>query len=140
MEHSKLILMLENEVERLERFHKVLDSVEHKVVLKHWRTVRDFVSGFEAERSKPDLICLDHDLFKWKFDEPEPGDGREVAEFLASQKPACHAIIHSSNAPAAQSMFFTLQEAGWDVERIAPLGQDWIETYWWPTARPWIFG
>jgi hypothetical protein len=30
-------------------------------------------------------------------------------------------------------MLFSLRDAGWTVERIAPLGDDWIENYWYPT-------
>lgn len=31
-------------------------------------------------------------------------------------------------------MLHTLEEAGWMVDRIAPIGLDWIETYWAPTV------
>lgn len=135
---EKLVLMLEDETERLVRFKAVLAEHAISTELKHWRTAHAFIDGFRANDRVPDLICLDHDLFVDSPDDPDPGDGRDVAKFLAQQEPSCHIIIHSSNAPAADSMFFTLQDAGWDVEQIAPLGTDWIEAYWWPTARRWI--
>ena len=134
------ILMLEDETHRLDRFMSVLAENCPDVVLNHWRTANSFIDGFKNAAVKPMLICLDHDLFVDSPDDPDPGDGRDVAEFLAKTIPCCHVIIHSSNAPAAQSMYFTLLEADWDVERIAPIGQDWIESYWWPTAKPWIRG
>ena len=43
-------------------------------------------------------------------------------------------LIHSTNAPAADSMLLTLRDAGWVVDRISPLGDDWIEAYWYPYA------
>ena len=74
--------------------------------------------------------------FVWADDEPDPGDGRDVAEFLAGQTPCCPVLIHSTNGPAADSMYFTLDDAGWTVDKIAPFGEDWIEAYWRPTVVP----
>ena len=127
-----------DEVDRLDRFRAILEKYEETIEWRHWRTAADFIAGYQDAPRQPALICLDHDLFTEHPDDPDPGDGREVAEYLANQTPACHVIIHSSNAPAANSMYFTLEDAGWDVERIAPLGADWIETYWWSTAKPWL--
>ncbi|MEL7500740.1 MAG: cyclic-phosphate processing receiver domain-containing protein [Planctomycetota bacterium] len=135
---ARLILMLEDESERLTRFDFMLAKLGASVEWRHWRTAPEFVAGFQAAGRTPSLICLDHDLFTDHPDDPDPGDGRDVAQFMAAQKPCCHVIIHSSNAHAADSMYFTLADANWDVERIAPLGHDWIESYWWFTAKPWI--
>lgn len=134
----RLILMLEDESERLERFASVLAKHGDTIEWRHWRIAPNFIAGYQSTDRKPALICLDHDLFVDKPDDPDPGDGRDVAEFMATQHPCCHVIIHSSNAHAADSMLFTLKEANWDVEKIAPLGDDWIESYWWPTAKPWL--
>ena len=128
--------MLEDESERIERFDAVLKNLE--VEFQHWRTAIDFIDGYRVTNRAPNLICLDHDLFTDHKDDPDPGDGRDVAEFLANQTPCCHVIIHSSNYFAAESMLFTLTESNWDVERIAPLGADWIESYWWSVAKPWF--
>lgn len=139
MNDSPLILMLEDETERLDRFVAVLSAQDRDIELRHWRTANEFIAGFENRGRTPALICLDHDLFTESPDDPDPGDGRDVAEFLARSSPCCHIIIHSSNQPAADSMYFTLQDAKWDVEKIAPLGDAWIEEYWWVTARPFLF-
>jgi hypothetical protein len=82
----------------------------------------------------PDLICLDHDLFTDSPDEPDPGDGRDVAAFLITRLAKCPALIHSTNAHAADSMMFSMRDAGWTVDRIAPIGDDWIESFWYPVA------
>jgi hypothetical protein len=31
-------------------------------------------------------------------------------------------------------MLFSMRDAGWTVDRIAPIGDDWIESYWYPVA------
>jgi hypothetical protein len=82
----------------------------------------------------PDLICLDHDLFVDSPDDPDPGDGRDVSNFLITQEAQCPVLIHSTNAHAADSMLFSMRDAGWTVDRIAPIGDDWIESYWYPVA------
>ena len=130
--------MLEDETDRLNRFASLLTTHLPDVQFNHWRTANSFIEGFRSASPSPTLICLDHDLFTESPDDPDPGDGRDVARFLAEHNPCCHIIIHSSNVPAAESMYFTLSDAGWDVERIAPIGADWIESFWWPNAKPWI--
>ena len=139
-ESPKLILMFEDESKRLVRFKAVLSTLGDSVEWRHWRTAPDFIAGYRSETvdRAPALVCLDHDLFTDSPDDPDPGDGRDVARFLSEQPPVCHVIIHSSNMPAADSMFFTLQDAKWDVEKVAPLGDDWIESYWWILAKPWL--
>jgi len=134
----KLLLMLEDESNRLERFTKLLDTLGETVEFRHWRTASGFIAGFDNADRVPSLICLDHDLFTDHRDDPDPGDGRDVALHMSNTAPQCHVIIHSSNGHAADSMLFTLEDANWDVEKIGPIGRDWIEAYWWPTVLPWI--
>jgi len=135
--NDSLVVMLEDEIDRLRRFDAILRTCR-SVEFRHWRIADDFIREYASLVRPPDLICLDHDLFPENEGEPDPGDGRDVAKFLAKQTPCCHVIIHSSNAHAADSMLYTLLEAGWDAERIAPWGDDWIESYWWPTAKRWV--
>ena len=128
-----LILMLEDDRERIGRFRTILAGNEG-AQLTVFRTAQDFIAGYQSLNETPNLVGLDHDLFTDSPDDPDPGDGRDVASFLSTQTPVCPVLIHSTNAPAADSMVFTSREAGWIVDRIAPLGHDWIETYWYPYA------
>jgi len=129
---TKMLLMLEDDRDRIERFDCVLGSVA--IQLTYFRTAHDFIRAYESLTIVPKLISLDHDLFVDHDNDPDPGDGRDVAKFLALHKPISPILIHSTNAIAADSMLFTLQDAGWTVDRIAPIGDDWIESYWFPTA------
>ena len=124
-----MILMLEDETERLERFAAVIGQQLSDRPFQHRRSAHEFIR-LMVKLPQPELICLDHDLFPWSSDEPDPGDGRDVAHFLAQRQPNCPIVIHSSNAPAAASMKSTLEEANWQVHRVPPLGEDWIETAW----------
>ncbi len=129
---TKMLLMLEDDRDRIERFARVLGSVA--IQLAYLRTAHDFILAYESLTTVPKLISLDHDLFVDHDNDPDPGDGRDVARFLALHKPISPILIHSTNAIAADSMLCTLQDAGWTVDRIAPIGDDWIESYWFPTA------
>jgi len=80
------------------------------------------------------LISLDHDL-EPSGEEEDPGDGLEVAKFLAQRPPCCPVIIHSSNTLRSLAMSGEFELAGWKFLRVPPLGEDWIEAFWRPTAR-----
>jgi hypothetical protein len=134
----KLILMLEDDLDRIRRFKAVVARHHADAVLTIARTAPDFVAKHAALTAVPDLICLDHDLFVDSPDDPDPGDGRDVSNFLITQMATCPALIHSTNAHAADSMLFSMRDAGWTVDRIAPIGDDWIESYWYPIAMEMI--
>jgi ADP-ribosylglycohydrolase len=54
----------------------------------------------------------------------------DVARFLGDFLPVCPVLIHSSNTDRVYSMHNELRFAGWMVDRVGPLGADWIETSW----------
>lgn len=80
------------------------------------------------------LVSLDHDLMALPDCHGvllDPGDGRDVANYLAARDPVCQVIVHSSNELRAIEMADTLRAAAWQVTRVYPrLGPDWIETQW----------
>lgn len=125
----KLLLMLEDDLDRIRRFKAVVARYNADAVPTIARTAPDFVVAYSALTEVPDLICLDHDLFVDSPDDPDPGDGRDVSNFLVTQVAQCPALIHSTNAHAADSMLFSMRDSGWTVDRIAPIGDDWIESY-----------
>lgn len=108
----KQLIMLEDDLERIERFHSILARYHPNAVLKIFRNVPAFIAAFSTLDSTPDLICLDHDLFPIAPDEPDPGDGRDASAFLISQSIRCPVLIHSSNSMAADSMF-VFDARGW---------------------------
>lgn len=131
----KAWVMLEDDLQRIARFREVLWRHFPQATFDVSRTAAEFIARYSELRETPSLICLDHDLFPDSPEDPDPGDGRDVAAFLASQTPIAPVLIHSTNADAADSMLYCLLENGWVADRISPLGDDWIESYWFPIAR-----
>jgi CheY-like chemotaxis protein len=88
-----------------------------------------------------EVICisLDHDmelLVDAQGQLSDPGTGREIADYLATQSPQCHVVVHSTNTAAAEGMESVLTESGWTVNRVAPWGDlDWVGASWFPTVR-----
>ncbi len=76
------------------------------------------------------LISLDHDLEPQPGYDDDPGDGIDVARFLAEKTPVCPVIIHSSNGNRARWMLGEFELGGWNCRPVAPIGDDWIEAYW----------
>lgn len=130
--------MLEDDLDRIRRFRAVVAHQHPGAVLTIARTAPTFISEYRSLRQTPELICLDHDLFTDSPDDPDPGDGRDVSAFLITQPPTCPVLIHSTNTFAADSMMYSMREAGWIVTRISPIGDDWIESYWYPIAQEMI--
>ena len=130
----KLLMMLEDDLDRIRRFRAVVAGHFPNAALNISRTARDFIVSYPALSDTPDLICLDHDLFTDSPNDPDPGDGRDVSNYLISQKAKCPVLIHSTNTSAADSMLYSMRDAGWTIDRIAPIGEDWIEAFWYPTA------
>lgn len=130
----KFLLMLEDDLDRIRRFKAIVARHYPSAILTVARTAPDFKTAYWSLTEMPDLICLDHDLFTDSLNDPDPGDGRDVSDFLVTRLAKCPALIHSTNAAAADSMLYSMREGGWTVDRIVPIGEDWIETYWYPAA------
>lgn len=122
----KLLLMLEDDHDRIQRFRNIVARHHPSAIMAIARTAADFITAYWSLTETPDLIC--HDLFVDLPDEPDTGDGRDVSNFLILQMAKCPALIHSTNAHAADSMFFSMRDDGWTVDRVSPIGDDWIES------------
>jgi len=124
------VLMLEDSRERLERFTRVLTEIAPEWVLRHWRAAPAMIRECGPYLPCCGLICLDHDLNPLSGSTEDPGDGLEVARHLATLRPACPILIHSSNGEGATRMLGEFQLGGWEAYTILPLGEGWIERYW----------
>jgi hypothetical protein len=127
--HGGHVLILEDDEGRMEGFLGVLAGVRLELEVVHWRNGRQMIRECGAYLGSCRLICLDHDLEVVAGGE-DPGDGLEVARYLAGVKPVCPVLIHSSNGEGVQRMRGELEFAGWDVATVLPFGEGWIESYW----------
>jgi hypothetical protein len=61
----------------------------------------------------------------------DPGTGRDVADWLATNRPVCPVIIHSTNDLAVPGMQRVLEDSGWNCRCVTPYGDlDWIREIW----------
>ena len=125
-----MILILEDDDDRVRRFGKALRRERIALPVVRWRDAR--VMAAEAGRYLPSarLISLDHDLEPESATSTDPGDGRMVVQALIKHRQPCPLIIHSSNGTRADWMMGDLELAGWACRRVAPIGERWIEEYW----------
>jgi hypothetical protein len=94
----------------------------------------EMISWLAKNLEQAQLVCLDHDLGPNRNRSGEifdPGTGRDVANYLATRKPTCPIIIHTTNSLAAPGMTMVLDDSGWKNERIAPYNDlEWISAMW----------
>ena len=127
--------MLEDDRDRIARFTACLGSIDPSLRMVLWRNAQTMIREVEPYLASARLISLDHDLERWEGDIEDPGDGIDVARFLAARAPVCPVIIHSSNGTRGDWMIGEFELGGWDFKRVGPIGDDWIEAYWRVVAR-----
>jgi CheY-like chemotaxis protein len=125
-----MLLMLEDNAERIERFTTMLRLVDPALEMRVWRNAWTMLREVEPLRPAARLLCLDHDLDPEEGSSEDPGTGWEVTQRLASLPPACPVIIHTSNGERGTWMEGEFDLGGWKYSRISPLGDDWIEQDW----------
>ena len=103
--------------------------------MRVWRDAPSMLAECENFFDDTHLISLDHDLNPQPEAADDPGTGLDLAKFFAGHFPFCPVIIHSTNADRAWSMHNELRFANWLVDRVGPIGDDWIRKLWLPKAR-----
>lgn len=134
MSHRTIIL-LEDNPERVRQFESAVAGLDEGYRLRVWRDAARMMGECHADLADVALISLDHDLNKEKDDSPDPGDGVQVAEFLARLPKLCPVILHTSNSERVWSMHNAFRFGGWQTEQVMPFGDDWIIRNWLPKAR-----
>jgi len=130
MAMPRSILILEDDENRIAGFKKVVAELGDAFTLKIWRDAPSMIAECEPFFTNVALFSLDHDLNPQPGAVADPGTGLEVAQFLADFLPVCPVLIHSSNTDRAYSMLNELRFSGWTVDRVGPLGVDWIASAW----------
>jgi CheY-like chemotaxis protein len=128
------ILVLEDDEERAAAMKRILAERFDRFKHVFFDNAPETIAWLRENLKEATLICLDHDLGPNRqrgnkvFD---PGTGRDVVDYLASQTPRCPVIVHTTNSWAAPGMEMVLAEAGWKCARVIP-SEDlkWIRTAW----------
>ncbi len=131
----RTILILEDNGERIAAFQKTVAVLGDDFEPKVWRDARSMCAECAAYFSNAALISLDHDLNPMPGVTSDPGTGLDVAQFLGDFLPVCPVLIHTSNMDRLWTMHNELRFAGWIVDRVGPIGTDWIETSWLRSVR-----
>jgi hypothetical protein len=125
-----MLLMLEDDDDRIGRFRATLAAIDPTLRLVVWRDARAMIRALEEFLPRARLISLDHDLEPIPGEGADPGTGVDVAKFLAARPPSCPVIIHSSNTQRSRWMAGEFELAGWKYKMAPPIGEDWVEQYW----------
>jgi len=125
-----IVFILEDNSERCAEMLAVLAKHSFQLSGKICKSAREAIDHLASNINEIDLICLDHDL-ESSPDNPEPGDGRDVVQWLVSQPIRKPVLIHTSNGMFGREMEQVLCESGWQCERLVPYdGHDWIAKSW----------
>ena len=135
MSSAPSILILEDNDDRIAAFRRAVASLGSDFDLKVWRDAHSMCEECDAYFPRAALISLDHDLNPMPGVTTDPGTGLDVAQFLGDFLPLCPVLIHSSNIDRVYSMQNELRFAGWMVDRVGPIGTDWVETSWLRSVR-----
>lgn len=130
-----MILLLEDDADRIRRFTSALQRIAPGSPLVVWRDAYRMSREVGAHLASARLISLDHDLEPQPDDPPDLGDGLIVAKALVLHRQTCPVIIHSSNGTRSEWMAGEFEPAGWSHRRVAPIGERWIEEHWRIVAR-----
>jgi hypothetical protein len=125
----RTVLILEDDLGRTERFRAALKRLGTNFEMKVWRNAKKMIEELDGYLQTSVLISLDHDLNPIRAG-TDPGDGLDVAKFLASRTSVCPVIVHTSNISRSEAMMGELELAGWAVKRVGPIGEDWVEVDW----------
>ncbi|MEM7020762.1 MAG: cyclic-phosphate processing receiver domain-containing protein [Pseudomonadota bacterium] len=129
-------LILEDNLQRMQAFQEVADAFALPQTLRLWRIASEMIGEIGPLLPNASVISLDHDLYRHEADDPEPGTGRDVANYLAGFGPVCPVIIHSTNTDAAWGMYNELSYAKWQVALVHHLDEpEWIQEKWLSTVR-----
>lgn len=131
---ARSILILEDNEIRLNGFLNTLARAGCKLNVKVWNDALVMIDQIDQHIDQACIISLDHDLYPADSSDTDPGDGLDVARHLATLKPTCPVIIHSSNADRSRVMQGELELAGWTCTMVGPFGDGWVQEDWLPVV------
>ena len=139
---ASVIAILEDDFGRIDEMRACLADVLPGAECTFFDRADEMIEWLGQHLSEVLLISLDHDLpLRGPVGQSiDYGTGRQVADYLTSiRPPKCPVIVHSSNEPCAQGMFFALKEAGWPCSRVVPYDdRAWIAASWAEDVRRYL--
>ena len=138
------VAILEDNAGRIAEMRECLAELLPRYQHVFFENAYDMVAWFNDHVADVVLISLDHDLpLQAVRDgvEIDCGDGRIVADHLATLPPTCPVIVHSSNNTCAMGMLRVLRDAEWPLRRVYPCDDNaWVKNAWADEVRQYILG
>jgi CheY-like chemotaxis protein len=139
LSRAKSIVILEDNKKRIDVMRRHLEILFPDESLLFFDNAPEILSWLKINLKKCLLISLDYHLGpSWTREKQvfDPGNGREVVDYLATQPPQCPIIFHASNKEAEIGMEMGLIETHWIFERVTSSKDlKWIETSWLPMVK-----
>ncbi len=140
----KIIAILEDNAERQAVMRACIADRFYTFDARFFDEAAEMIAFLESRLADVIAISFDNDLDM----KPGPdgravdvGEGRQVAEYLATREPVCPVVIHTSNTNAAEAMKDLLRAAGWKTKRVVPMDDTkWIEDDWFFVMRRALVG
>ena len=141
---AKKIIILEDNADRRTAMRACIADRFYTFDTHFFDEAAEMIDFLRGNLSEALVIALDNDLDM----KPGPdgraidvGEGRHVADFLATRAPVCPVVIHTSNSNAAVAMTETLRAAGWKTRRVLPFDDtQWIADEWFFAVRRALVG
>jgi CheY-like chemotaxis protein len=76
---DRTVLILEDDLSRIDGFKSVLSRFGPGYEMKFWRNAKEMIKELDGYIQTAALISLDHDLSPIEPGEQDPGDGLDVA-------------------------------------------------------------
>jgi hypothetical protein len=128
------IVILDDEPDRIRTMTECLARAISICRVVTFDNAPDMIDWLEDHLEEANLICLDHDLGPNRVRNRvvfDPGTGRDVADFLATKRPVCPVLIHTTNSLAAPGMALAFDDANWQHSRVVPFNDlEWISEDW----------
>ena len=141
---TKTIVILEDNAARRDAMRACIGDRFYMFETRFFDDSAEMIAYLETDLVRALVISLDNDLDMKIVPDGRPvdaGEGRHVAEFLATCSPVCPVIIHTSNTNAAVAMREVLNAADWKSKRVIPMDDTaWIATDWYFAMRRIIVG
>ena len=131
---TQIILILDDNADRLAAMESLLveSYPQYQIVL--FDNAPDTIEWLKKNLSSVVVMSLDHDLGPNRERDVQvfdPGTGKDVVDYLVTQKPVCPIIVHSSNYEGRDRMIFSLEVAGWVTSYVIPHAElEWINDTW----------
>jgi len=129
-----MIVILEDDERRTTAMKQELEDKFPNMAYQFFDNAPEMIEWLKENMSSVKLMSLDHDLGASRDKEGErfePGIGRDVVDFLITQKERFPLILHTTNIEAGYGMKFALEEVEWRNEWIKPFNDlEWIELEW----------